>query len=102
MKWVDNDGNEMKFFSIELKVHKEVMYSDFNLYNTQTGIVFFKLRIYYDDRPYEIETLDFFKEIKKEIYNMIMKDLSDQDVPYSYDEFILPFFRNKRLEGLLK
>jgi hypothetical protein len=50
-------------------------------------------------RTYEIETLDFFTEIKDELYTLIMRDLFEEE-QYSYDKWILPIFRNIKLEEL--
>ena len=105
MRWIDY-GNEMKFFSLQ----RDVKYTDgegnvenkhrvFSLYNIQTGTVFCQLKIYsYEDR-YEIEVLDFFEPIKNEMYDFIMRDL-ETDEPYSYDRWILPFFREIKLKEL--
>lgn len=103
MRWI-NEGNEMKFFSLQ----REVKYTDgkghlakkhrvFKLYNIRTGTVFCELKMY-DDR-YDIQVLDFFEPIKNEMYDLIMRDL-ETDEPYSYDRWILPFFREIKLKEL--
>jgi hypothetical protein len=100
MRWLDGDS-EMKFFSKEREVRydEEGKYREFNLYNVRTGIIFCRLRIY-DDRT-EIRTLDFFNEIKDELYTLIMRDIASEE-EYSYDKWILPLFRQKKLEEILK
>ena len=101
-RWID-DGHEIKFFSKK----REVQYKDdkgnlvkhrlFVLYNIQTGNIFCCLKMY-EDR-YEIEVLDFFEPIKNEMYDLIMRDL-ETDEPYSYDRWLRPLFRNKRLKEI--
>ena len=100
MRWLDGDS-VMKFFSKEREVRydEEGKYREFGLYNVRTGTVFFRLRIY-DDRT-EIRTLDFFKEIKDELHTLIMRDIVSEEA-YSYDKWILPLFRQKKLEEILK
>jgi hypothetical protein len=103
MRWI-NEGNEMKFFSLQ----RDVKYKDdkgnlgkkhrvFTLYNIRTGTVFCELKMY-DDR-YGIQVLDFFEPIKNEMYDLIMRDLV-ADEAYSYDRLILPFFREIKLKEL--
>jgi len=48
---------------------------------------------------YEIQVLDFFEPIKNEMYDFIMRDL-ETDEPYSYDRWILPFFREIKLKSI--
>lgn len=96
MKWIDN-GNEMKFFSKEREV-KYKKYREINLYNIRTGTIFCQLKIY--DDGYKIETLDFFNDIKDELYTLMMRDIVTEE-PYSYDKWILPLFREKKLNDLL-
>ena len=104
MRWNDN-GKEMKFFSLQrdIKYNNDgSKYREFNLYNVRTGTIFCCLKMYSDidmSRIYEIETLDFFTEIKDELYTLIMRDLFEEE-QYSYDKWILPFFRNIKLEEL--
>jgi hypothetical protein len=100
MRWLDGDS-EMKFFSKqrEVRYDEEGKYREFGLYNVRTGTVFCRLRIY-DDRT-EIRTLDFFNEIKDELHTLIMKDIVSEEA-YSYDKWILPLFRQKKLEEILK
>ena len=100
MRWLDGDS-EMKFFSKkrEVRYDEEGKYREFGLYNVRTGTVFCRLRIY-DDRT-EIRTLDFFNEIKDELYTLIMRDIASEEA-YSYDKCILPLFRQKKLEEILK
>ena len=101
MKWFDSD-HEMKWFSKERNVR---YYRDgskcreFNLYNVRSGNVFCRLSIY-DDGLYEIETLDFFDDIKDEFYTLIIRDIVTEEA-YSYDKWILPLFRNSRIEKVL-
>jgi hypothetical protein len=100
MRWLDGDS-EMKFFSKEREVRydEEGKYREFGLYNVRTGTVFCRLRIY-DDRT-EIRTLDFFKEIEDGLQTLIMRDIVSEEA-YSYDKWILPLFRAKKLEEILK
>jgi hypothetical protein len=100
MRWLDGDS-EMKFFSKqrEVRYDEEGKYREFGLYNVRTGTVFCRLRIY-DDRT-EIRTLDFFNEIKDELYTLIMRDIASEE-EYSYDKWSLPLFRQKKLEEILK
>jgi hypothetical protein len=97
MRWID-EGNEMKFFSKQRSIlNTDDKHRIFALYNIQTGNVFCCLKIY-EDR-YEIQVLDFFEPIKNEMYDFIMRDL-ETDEPYSYDRWILPFFREIKLKEL--
>jgi hypothetical protein len=100
MRWLDGDS-EMKFFSKEREVRydKDTKYREFSLYNVRTGTVFCRLRIY--DDFYEIETLDFFNDIKDCLYTLMMKDIVTEEA-YSYDRWIQPLFRQKKLEEILK
>ena len=98
MKWFDVD-HEMKWFTKERNVKYNpdgVKYREFNLYNVRSGTVFCRLNIY-DDGSYEIETLDFFNDIKDEFYTLIMRNIVTEEA-YSYDKWILPLFRNSRIE----
>lgn len=101
MRWLDGDS-EMKFFSKQREVfyEKDSKYRLFRLYNVRTGTTFYILKIY-DDGYYEIETLDFFSEIKDDIYTLMMRDIVTEEA-YSYDRWILPLFRQKKLEEILK
>ena len=101
MKWFD-DNHEMVFFSMARNVRYNLdgtKYREFRLYNVRSGNVFCALNIY-DDGSYEIETLDFFNNMKDELYSLIMMNIvSDASVEaYSYDKWILPLFRNSRIE----
>lgn len=99
MRWLDGDS-EMKFFSKERVVKYDEYqngYREFNLYNVRTGNIFCRLKIY--DYKYEIETLDFFNEIKDDLYTLIMRDIVSEEA-YSYDKWIKPLFRQKKLEDL--
>ena len=100
MRWLDGDS-EMKFFSKEREVRydEEGKYREFGLYNVRTGTVFCRLRIY--DDITEIRTLDFFKEIEDDLQTLIMRDIVSEEA-YSYDKCILPLFRQKKLEEILK
>lgn len=100
MRWLDGDS-EMKFFSKEREVRIDEVgkYREFSLYNVRTGTVFCRLRIY-DDKT-EIRTLDFFNEIKDDLHTLIMRDIVSEEA-YSYDKWILPLFRQKKLEEILK
>ena len=102
MRWLDGDS-EMRFFSKEREVLyvKDYKYREFSLYNVRTGTIFCKLKIY-DDGSYEIETLDFYNEIKDDLYTLIMRDLVSEEEysEYSYDKWILPLFRNNKLKKL--
>ena len=97
MRWID-DGHEMKFFSKQRSIlNTDDKHRIFALYNIQTVNVFCCLKIY-EDR-YEIQVVDFFEPIKNEMYDFIMRDL-ETDEPYSYDRWILPFFREIKLKEL--
>ena len=99
MRWID-EGNEMKFFTKVREVRYDIpqtRYRVFILHNIRTGNIFCRLKIY-DDR-YEIEVNDFFEPIKNEMYDLIMRDLETAE-PYSYDRWIRPLFRNKRLKEI--
>ena len=102
MRWLD-DGKEMRWFAKQRDVkfdnHKRA-YRILSLYNVHDGTVFCKLTIWYD-LSYKIEVLYFFEEIKEELYTMIMRDINSEDEPYSYDKWIRPLFREKRLEIIL-
>jgi len=99
MRWLDGDS-EMKFFSKERDVlYDKGKYRRFNLYNVRTGNIFCRLSIY--DDHYKIETLDFFEDIKDELYTLIMRDILSEEA-YNYDKWILPLFRNKKIEEILK
>jgi len=100
MKWFDVD-HEMKWFAKErnVKYYQDgSRYREFNLYNVRSGNVFCRLNVY-DDGSYEIETIDFFNDIKDEFYTLIMKDI-DSENAYSYDKCILPLFREFRLNEI--
>ena len=104
MKWFDGD-HEMRFFSMERNVKYNLdgsKYREFRVYNVRSGNVFYIINIY-DDGSYEIETLDFFNEIKDDLYTLIMMDIVSYGSveAYSYDKWILPLFRNSRIEMVL-
>jgi len=80
-----------------LSTDEKEKYRVFTLYNIRTGTVFCMLKIY--EYRYEIQVLDFFEPIKNEMYDFIMRDL-ETDEPYSYDRWILPFFREIKLKEL--
>ena len=104
MRWID-EGKEMKFFAKQKDIRYNndgSKYREYNLYNVRTGTVFCQLKMHSDidiSRTYEIETLDFFTDIKDELYTLIMRDLFEEE-QYSYDKWILPLFRNIKLEEL--
>ena len=103
MRWLDGDS-EMKFFSKEREVRIDGggKYREFGLYNVRTGTVFCRLRVYdYDMGRTEIRTLDLFEEIKDDLHTLIMRDIVSEEA-YSYDKWILPLFRQKKLEEILK
>jgi hypothetical protein len=95
MKWVD-DGYEMKWFSIEKR--SNVYYTELDLYNIQSGNIFCRLIIYRDD-SYKIETLDFFNDIKDQLRKLIVDNLVSEE-PYSYSKWILPLFREFKLNEI--
>jgi hypothetical protein len=100
MKWIDVD-HEMKWFAKERNVKYNpdgVKYREFNLYNVRSGTIFCTFNLY-DDGSYKIETLDFFDVIKDELYTLIMKNIVTGEA-YSYDKWILPLFRNKKLNEI--
>jgi hypothetical protein len=95
MKWID-DGYEMKWFSIEKR--SNVYFTELDLYNIQSGNIFCRLIIYRDD-SYKIETLDFFNDIKDQLRKLIVDNLVSEE-PYSYNKWILPLFRELRLNEI--
>lgn len=99
MRWID-EGNEMRFFSKQREVSYEskVAHRVFMLYNVRTGTVFCRLKLY-EDRPYEIEVLDFFEPIKDKFYDLILRDFAEEEA-YSYDKWLRPLFREIRLKEL--
>ncbi len=102
MRWLD-DGKEMLWFSKQREVrHDELKrpYRILSLYSTHSGNVFCKLTIRHD-LCYKIEALDFFEEIKEELYEMAMRDIASEEAPYSYDRWIMPLFRERKLQRLL-
>ena len=100
MKWIDDD-HEMKWFVLErnVKYYRDgSKFREFHLYNVRSGNIFYKLKIY-EDGSNEIQTLHFFEDIKNEIHTLILKDLNTEN-PHSYNQWILPLFRNKKLHDL--
>jgi hypothetical protein len=102
MRWLD-DGKEMRWFAkqrdVKFDEHKKA-YRVISLYNIHSGVIFCQLTIW-QDLNYKIEVLYFFEEIKEELYTMIMRDISSEEEPYSYDKWIQPIFREKKLDLLL-
>ena len=99
MRWID-EGNEMKFFTKVREVRYDIpqtRYRVFILHNIRTGNIFCRLKIY-EDR-YEIEVNDFFEPIKNEMYDLIMRDLVEEDA-YSYDKWLLPLYREMKLKEI--
>lgn len=99
MRW-DDGGHEMKFFSKQREVcyESKVAHRVFILYNVRTGTVFCRMRLY-EDRPYEIEVLDFFEPIKDKFYDLILRDFVQEEA-YSYDKWLLPLFREAKLDEI--
>jgi hypothetical protein len=97
MKWVD-DGYVMKWFSIEKRSNVEQYCTELNLYNIRSGNIFCRLTIYHDG-SYKIETLDFFNDIKDQLHRIIVNNLVSEE-PYSYNKWILPLFRELRLNEI--
>jgi hypothetical protein len=102
MRWLD-DGKEMLWFAKQRDVkfddHKRA-YRVISLYNIHSGVIFCQLTIWHD-LSHKIEALDIFDEVKEELYTMIMRDLGPDDEPYSYDKWIQPIFREKKIDLLL-
>ena len=101
MKWFDVD-HEMKWFAKErnVKYYQDgSRYREFNLYNVRSGNVFCRLNVY-DDGSYEIETIDFFNDIKDELYKLTMNYFIDEEA-YHYDKWILPLLRDNRIKELV-
>lgn len=99
MRWID-EGNEMKFFTKVREVRYDIpqtRYRVFILHNIRTGNIFCRLNIY-EDR-YEIEVNDFFEPIKDMFYDLIMRDLVEEDA-YSYDKWLLPLYREMKLKSI--
>ena len=112
MRYKDNSGIELKFFSIEKREFSTR--KEFLLYNIRTGDVFFKITISKDGEL--VEALPFFEDIKDELYKLTMNYFIDEEsffdnknkksvyfkstVSYTYDEFILPLLRNNRIKEL--
>jgi hypothetical protein len=95
MKWID-DGYEMKWFSIEKR--SNVYCTELDLYNIQSGNIFCRL-IIYRDGSYKIETLYFFNDIKDQLRKIIVNNLVSEE-PYSYNKWILPLFREFKLNEI--
>lgn len=106
MRWID-DGTEMKFFSMERDVAYDirdgsVKYRELKLYNIRTGNIFCRIQIgdRYEYRThYKIQTVPHFEGIEEELYKLVMRDVHEGE-PYSYDRYILPLFREKKLKEL--
>ena len=98
MRWNDG-GHEMKFFSKQREVSYEtkVAHRVFMLYNVRTGTVFCRLKLY-EDR-HEIEVLEFFEPIKDKFYDLILRDFVQEEA-YSYDKWLLPLFREAKLDEI--
>ena len=108
MRWLD-DGKEMLWFAKQREVMFDQLkraYRVISLYNIHSGVIFCQLTINHD-LSYKIETLYFFEEIKEELYTMIMRDIEtkflrdSEDHPFSYDKWIQPLFREKKLDLIL-
>jgi hypothetical protein len=97
MRW--NDGaEEMRFFSMEREaVYDSEKHREFKLYNIRTGNIFCIVEVY--DGRHSIRVVDFFEPIRDMFYDLALRDLV-ADEPYSYDRWILPLFRNKKIEKL--
>ena len=101
MRWKYH-GREMLWFAKQRDVKFDELkraYRILSLYNIHDGTVFCKLTIW-NDLSYKIETLYFFEEIKEELYTMIMRDITSEEEPYSYDKWIQPIFREYKLKIL--
>ena len=98
MRWNDG-GHEMKFFSKQREVSYETKFAHrvFMLYNVRTGTVFCRLKLY-EDR-HEIEVLEFFEPIKDKFYDLILRDFVQEEA-YSYDKWLLPLFREAKLDEI--
>jgi hypothetical protein len=102
MRWLD-DGKEMLWFAKQREVMFDQLKSAYrviSLYNIHSGVIFCQLTINHD-LSYKIEVLDFFEEIKEELYTMMMRDIDSEDHPFSYDKWIQPLFREKKLDLIL-
>ena len=102
MRWLD-DGKEMLWFAKQREVMFDQLkraYRVISLYNIHSGDIFCQLTINHD-LSYKIEVLDFFEEIKEELYTMIMRDIDSEEHPFSYDKWIQPLFREKKLDLIL-
>lgn len=95
MRYKDNRGFELKFFSIEKREFSTG--KEFLLYNIRTGDVFFKITISKDGEL--VEALPFFEDIKDELYKLTMNYFIDEEA-YHYDKWILPLLRNNRIKEL--
>lgn len=109
MRWLEY-GNEMRQFSVQIDVY--VGYTVFSMYNVNTGNVFYKLtqweKLLNGWCNHEIKTFEFFEEIKEELRELINIEFISGDGEYnyeyrqySYDKWILPIFRQKRLDELI-
>jgi hypothetical protein len=97
MRWTDS-GEEMRFFSMErYVVYEPEKHREFKLYNIRTGNIFCIVEVY-DDR-HEIRVVEFFEPIRDMFYDLALRDLVAEE-PYSYDRWILPLFREKKIEKL--
>jgi len=75
-----------------LKPRDEVFYE---MYDLCGGEVFFR---YYVSTGF-VQTLDYYLEFEEELKNICLS-IKDFDEQFSYDMYILPLFRNKKLKEL--
>ena len=93
----------MKWFSVEIsKVPiTTTPNSDlpivYCLYDIRTGDIFFKLEL--DGEKYSYQSLEDYESIGEELKELSLTMREDQ--PYSYDRYIKPLFRDKKLSEIL-
>lgn len=94
----------MKWFSVEIdtKYHKpDESYRIFSLYDIQTGDIFFKLEVDFNNKncPYFHQSLDPYLPISDGLKELTLT--MEEDQPYSYSRYITPLFRDKKLSEIL-
>lgn len=104
MRYVDYRGHEMRFFSVEIRsfVFKDVEEGcEISLYDVRTGEVFFKITRFRDKGiPGVSMALPFFESVKDGLCELCVGGRITDDEAYSYDKWIKPLFREKRMEEL--
>ncbi len=115
MRYVDYRGHEMRFFSVEIRSFvsegwikdRDVQRPfsgkgcEIRLYDVRTGEVFFKITRFRDKGiPGVSMALPFFESVKDGLCELCVGGRITDDEAYSYDKWIKPLFREKRMEEL--